>query len=112
MLNFAKTTHNSNVKATHDTTGFSRRPATIKANRTSGLVTPPMFMTDNNLASAINPSNMNILMPLEILAKHEAHPLSAIIRTLDPTTNRLKILMPHVINRQIPILVSQNSPIQ
>jgi hypothetical protein len=79
MLNLAETTLNTFFKSICYTAGSSYRPATIKTNRTSRLVAPPMFMANNHLARAINLANMNISMTFNVLANRKTHPSTTII---------------------------------
>ncbi len=69
-------------------------------------------MAINNLTSTINTTNNNTFMTLKILTNIQASPTTTRNRTFQTTTNRLIITMTNIINRQPPILIIQNSPIQ
>jgi len=69
-------------------------------------------MTNNNLPRTIRTTKRNSLMPFNILTNRKTNPPTTKLRTLHTTTNRHVILMPLIINRQKPILITQNSMIQ
>jgi hypothetical protein len=68
-----------------------------------------MLMADDHLIGTIHVSNGDPLVPFNVLADQMADPPTAKLRALHATTHRHVILMPLIVNRQVPILVFQDS---
>jgi hypothetical protein len=112
MLDNSQTAFLTFTQPRHDTSCLTDSPTSIEADRARRFMAEQMLVTNHYLIGAIHATNNYALMAFGIPTNLVGNPPTAPVAGFSTPTNGLIIFVILVINRQVPIFVLQNSPIQ
>jgi hypothetical protein len=112
MLNLAKATLNTHLKPTHNKLCSSHTPTFNETHRTLRILAPKMLKPHKDFIRTISTVYSDPFVTLNVLTDKKTPAFATPIRASLSTTNRHIVLMPSIIDRQKPILVLQDLPVQ
>jgi hypothetical protein len=112
MLDDTQTAFLTFTQPRHDTSCLTDSPTTIEADRARRSMAEQMLMANHYLIGAIHATNDYAFMAFNIPTNLVGNPPAAPIAGFGASAYGLIIFVTLVINRQVPIFVLQNSPVQ